>query len=82
MATLQKLLAVSSRTLYHIRCYHRGGIGQDVFITSAVRTPIGSFRGSLSSLPATKLGSIAISAAVERAEIQSEQVHKSVYLNF
>lgn len=36
-------------------------------IASAVRTPIGSFQGSLSSLPATKLGSIAIKGAIDRA---------------
>lgn len=38
-------------------------------IASAVRTPIGSFQGSLSSLPATKLGSIAIKGAIDRAGI-------------
>ena len=43
-------------------------------IASAVRTPIGSFRGSLSSLPATKLGSIAIQEAVTRAGLSPEQV--------
>lgn len=36
-------------------------------IASAVRTPIGSFQGSLASLPATKLGSIAIKGAIDRA---------------
>lgn len=36
-------------------------------IASAARTPIGSFQGSLSSLPATKLGSIAIKGAIDRA---------------
>ena len=46
----------------------------EVFIVSSARTPIGSFRGSLSSLPATKMGSIAISAAMERADIHPEQV--------
>ena len=46
----------------------------EVFIVSAVRTPIGSFRSSLASLPATKLGSIAIAAAVEKASIKPEQV--------
>ena len=45
-------------------------------IVSAVRTPIGSFRGALSSFPATKLGSIAIQAAVERAQLQPEQVRE------
>jgi acetyl-CoA C-acetyltransferase len=36
-------------------------------IVSAVRTPIGSFRGSLASVSATKLGATAIKACLERA---------------
>jgi len=36
-------------------------------IVSAVRTPIGSFLGSLSQLPAPKLGAVAIQGAIERA---------------
>ncbi|EMP35903.1 Acetyl-CoA acetyltransferase [Chelonia mydas] len=39
----------------------------EVVIASAARTPIGSFQGSLSSLRATELGSIAIKGAIERA---------------
>jgi acetyl-CoA C-acetyltransferase len=39
----------------------------DPVILSAVRTPIGKFQGALASIPAPKLGSIAIKAAVERA---------------
>jgi len=34
---------------------------------SAARTPIGSFRSSLVNVPATKLGSVAIKHAIERA---------------
>src|ERR1700744_6560515 len=41
----------------------------DIVIVSAVRTPVGSFNGALSSLPAHELGKIAIQAAVERAGI-------------
>lgn len=40
---------------------------QEVVIASAVRTPIGSFRSSLSSVPAPRLGAIAVKAAVEKA---------------
>ena len=47
---------------------------QAAVIVSAVRTPIASFRGSLSLLPATKLGSVAIQAAVQRAQIKPEMV--------
>ncbi|KFZ10783.1 hypothetical protein V502_07930 [Pseudogymnoascus sp. VKM F-4520 (FW-2644)] len=48
-----------------------------VYIVSAVRTPVGSFLGSLSSLSAIQLGSIAIKAAVERVpEIKPEDVEE------
>ncbi|XP_071954770.1 acetyl-CoA acetyltransferase, mitochondrial-like [Antedon mediterranea] len=51
----------------------------DVVIVSSVRTPIGSFGGSLSSVPAPRLGSIAIQAAIEKAGISKEQVDE-VYM--
>ena len=40
---------------------------KEVYIISAVRTPIGSFGGSLKDIPATRLGAIAIKSAIERA---------------
>jgi acetyl-CoA C-acetyltransferase len=43
------------------------GANGAVFLVSAVRTPIGKFNGSLSEVPATTLGGIAIRGAVERA---------------
>ncbi len=49
---------------------------KEVYIVSAVRTPIGSFGGSLSSVPATQLGAIAIKAAVERAGIKPEDINE------
>src|SRR5665213_150508 len=52
---------------------------KEVFIVSAVRTPIGSFGGTLRDIPATKLGAIAIKAAVERAGIKPADV-KEVYM--
>ncbi|MBD8017992.1 acetyl-CoA C-acyltransferase [Kaistella pullorum] len=52
---------------------------QEVFIVSAVRTPIGSFMGSLSGVPATKLGSAAIKGALEKINLAPEQV-KEVYM--
>ena len=39
---------------------------KQVYIVSAVRTPLGSFGGALKALSATELGAIAIRAAVER----------------
>jgi len=47
---------------------------RDVVIVGAARTAIGSFLGSLSSVPAPKLGATAIKAAVERAGIQPGDV--------
>jgi acetyl-CoA C-acetyltransferase len=49
---------------------------KEVYIVSAVRTPIGSFGGALKDIPATKLGAIAIKAAVERAGIKPEHVNE------
>ncbi len=47
---------------------------KEVVIVSAVRTPIGSFGGSLKDFSATQLGGFAIKAAVEKAGIKPEQV--------
>jgi len=49
---------------------------KEVYIVSAVRTPMGSFGGALKDVPAAKLGAIAIKAAVERAGIKPEQVNE------
>jgi len=49
---------------------------EEVYIISAVRTPIGSFGGSLSSLSATQLGSIAIKGALDKAGIESSHVNE------
>ena len=49
---------------------------REVVIVSAVRTPMGSFGGSLSSVSATKLAATAIKGAVEKAGIKSEMVQE------
>ena len=49
-----------------------------VVIASAARTPVGSFNGSLSSLPAHELGKIAIKAAIERAGIEAGDVDEVI----
>ena len=54
---------------------------KEVYILSAVRTPIGCFGGLLSSLTAIQLGAIAIKAAVERAGIKPEQVQEVIMGN-
>ena len=51
---------------------------KEVYIVSAVRTPLGSFGGSLKELSATQLGSIAIKAAIEKAGIQPDQVNEVI----
>ena len=50
----------------------------DIVIVSAARTPVGSFNGALSSLPAHELGKIAIMAAIERAGIKAADVDEVV----
>jgi acetyl-CoA C-acetyltransferase len=52
---------------------------KEVFIVSAVRTPIGSFNGALSALSATQLGSIVMKAALEKAGVPSTTVNE-VYM--
>ncbi|HKR86660.1 MAG TPA: acetyl-CoA C-acetyltransferase [Phenylobacterium sp.] len=50
----------------------------DIVIVSAARTPVGSFNGALSSVPAHDLGATAIKAAVERAGISAAEVDEVV----
>lgn len=52
---------------------------KEVFIVSAVRTPIGSFGGTLSSLSATQLGALAIKEAIKKIGIESSLVQE-VYM--
>lgn len=47
---------------------------QEVVIVSAVRTPIGSFLGALSTIPAPKLGAIAIKGALDKISLKPEMV--------
>ncbi len=50
----------------------------DVVIVSAARTPVGSFNGALSTLPAHQLGAIAIKAALERAGVAASEVSEVI----
>jgi len=54
---------------------------KEVYIVSAVRTPIGSFGGSLANIPATKLGSIAVKGALERAGVDAKEVNEVILGN-
>jgi acetyl-CoA C-acetyltransferase len=47
---------------------------REAVIISAVRTPIGGFNGTLAPLPASKLGAVAISAAVEQAGVDPDSI--------
>lgn len=51
---------------------------REAVIVSAVRTPLGSFNGTLASLGATKLGAIVIEEAVRRAGIAKEEVNETI----
>lgn len=55
-----------------------GGNMREVVIASACRTPIGSFNGSLSSLPAPRLGAVVIDEALKRANVPKEMVDEVI----
>jgi acetyl-CoA C-acetyltransferase len=54
---------------------------KEVFIISAVRTPLGSFGGMLADTSATHLGAIAIKGALERAGVAPEEVEEVIMGN-
>lgn len=49
---------------------------KEVFIVSAVRTPMGSFLGSLSTVPATKLGAVAVKGALDKIGLDPKNVQE------
>lgn len=51
-------------------------MSKEVVIVSAARTPIGSFLGALSSIPAPRLGAIAIKGALEKAKLDPKLVEQ------
>nr|XP_031846898.1 acetyl-CoA acetyltransferase B, mitochondrial isoform X1 [Nomia melanderi] len=71
MAILKNIKKIQ---LIYLRSYTSKIKLNDVVIVSAVRTPMGSFRGSLSNISAPQLGAIAIQTAIERAGLSKEQV--------
>lgn len=56
-------------------------MNKEVVIVSAARTPIGSFMGSLSTIPATKLGSIAINGALDKINLNPELIQEVIMGN-
>src|SRR5919205_4189197 len=51
---------------------------EDAVIVSAVRTPVGSFGGYYKDVPATQLGTHAIRAALERADVAPDEVDEVI----
>jgi len=58
-----------------------GELMKDIVILGGARTPIGSFLGTLSALPAPKLGSIAIKCALENSGVKPEQIQQVIMGN-
>jgi acetyl-CoA C-acetyltransferase len=54
---------------------------QDVYILSAVRTPIGRVGGSLASMTAADMGVVAAKAAMDRAAVQPQQIEETIFGN-
>lgn len=52
---------------------------KEVYIISAVRTPLGSFGGALAGIPATRLGAAAIKGALAKAGVDPKEVQE-VYM--
>ena len=50
----------------------------DIVIVSAARTPVGSFNGALSSLTAAQLGTIALKAAITRANLNAAEIDEVI----
>ncbi|MDC3208565.1 acetyl-CoA C-acetyltransferase [Pelagibacteraceae bacterium] len=50
----------------------------EVFITSAVRTAVGSFNGSLANMPAHDLGKIVIKEAIARSNVEASEVEEVI----
>ena len=53
----------------------------EVYILSAVRTPIGKFGGSLASMTAADMGVVAAQAAMERAGVRPDQIEETIFGN-
>ncbi len=56
-------------------------MSEEILLAGGVRTPIGSFSGALSSVPAPTLGAAVIKAALRRAAVPAEQVEEVIFGN-
>merc|ERR1711973_17542 len=77
-STRQRMSVCRAIFTNSVRRYSSSGL-QDVVIVGAARTPMGGFRGSLSSMTAPQLGAVAIKSALERASCPAEAVDE-VYM--
>ncbi len=53
-------------------------MNEDVVIAGAARTPVGSFNGSLGTLPAHELGEIVLREVLERARVEADEVSEVI----
>ena len=51
---------------------------EDIVIVSAARTPVGSFNGAFASVPAHRLGEVAVRGALERAKVAPDEVSEVI----
>lgn len=72
-----------ANSIQHLLNSHRNTIemNKPVYVLSAVRTPMGSFLGSLSTVPAPQLGATAIRGAVDAAGISPDEVKEVIMGN-
>ncbi|KAK9366848.1 Thiolase, N-terminal domain-containing protein [Lipomyces kononenkoae] len=75
---LRRPLRISYRQFHSSTCRYREG--DDVYIISAARTPVGKFNGALKSLSATQLGATAVRAAVERSGLNDLSQVPEIYM--
>ncbi|KAE9416307.1 hypothetical protein Angca_002454 [Angiostrongylus cantonensis] len=70
------MLANAKLVGYRTLCLSSSLCNKEVFIVGSARTPIGSFRSQLASVPAPQLGSVAIKAALERSGLKPDNVEE------
>ncbi len=56
-------------------------MAKEIVLAGGVRTPLGSFCGALSQVPAAALGSTVIKAALRRANVPADQVDEVIFGN-
>ena len=59
----------------------KGKAMDQIVIVSGVRTPVGKFQGSISDIPATRLGAVVVNEAVKRAQLRPEQIDECIMGN-